>query len=499
MLPPDAQSLVEKFPVDLQAARKVFFLEPVITRYACCPKCFALYPPSTTLKTSNSTQPQERGDSDGNLNDPHWGQELPFHEHPVLESRDNCDYPRRCSYRETIGSRECGQRLVHATSKELDQDLDDSVGPENSKQKAKVLLPVKTYTHQSLKSWLARFLFRPGIESILEDVWDKVRQPHIDGTAMSDIWDSPEIRDFKGPDGKLFHDNPNNEGRYLFGLFVDWFNPMGNKQAGKSMSSGVVFMTCLNLPLNLRYKRENVYLMGVIPGPKSPSLDQINHFLSLLVDEMLEFWSPGVRFSRTALYPHGRLIRCAVIPLIADLGAVKKTAGQGSHSASYFCSFCDLKLQEIDNLDAKSWPCRDCEERKRLAFKWRNASSLAQRKALFKEHGIRFTELLRLPYWKLHFVVLEVMHNIFLGLFQRHCRYVFGMDIKEEKIAELQVIPEPAMIRGRELLQSGSSVDDLTRKLKKQVLVNLMIENQLIPGKMKKKEMSKMLVGQVRA
>ncbi|KAI6094027.1 hypothetical protein EDD17DRAFT_1754034 [Pisolithus thermaeus] len=43
-----------------------------------------------------------------------------------------------------------------------------------------------------------------------------------------------------------------------------------------------------------------MYLCGIIPGLKKPSLEQINNFLCPLVNELLEFWQPGVFFSSMA-------------------------------------------------------------------------------------------------------------------------------------------------------------------------------------------------------
>ncbi|KAI0364890.1 hypothetical protein BV20DRAFT_910907, partial [Pilatotrama ljubarskyi] len=83
------------------------------------------------------------------------------------------------------------------------------------------------------------------------------------------------------------------------------------------------------------------------------------------------------------------------------------------------------------NIDKDTWPCRDCATFRRLAEEWRSAHSTTRREALFKEHGVRYSVLLKLPYWKpTRYVVVETMHNLFLGLFQRHCRSIFGMDIK---------------------------------------------------------------------
>ena len=68
-------------------------------------------------------------------------------------------------------------------------------------------------------------------------------------------------------------------------LNVDWFQPYVHT----CCSVGVVFLTIMNLPRSLRYKRQNVLLVGVIPGPSEPTHD-INPYLQPLVNELLVFW-----------------------------------------------------------------------------------------------------------------------------------------------------------------------------------------------------------------
>ena len=45
----------------------------------------------------------------------------------------------------------------------------------------------------------------------------------------------------------------------------------------------------MNLPRNVRFKRENVLLIGILPDPHEPSRD-INAYLNPLVDELLMFF-----------------------------------------------------------------------------------------------------------------------------------------------------------------------------------------------------------------
>ncbi|KAI0323450.1 hypothetical protein GY45DRAFT_1212520, partial [Cubamyces sp. BRFM 1775] len=174
-----------------------------------------------------------------------------------------------------------------------------------------------------------------------------------------------------------------------------------------------------------------VYLAGLIPGPKSPSLDQVNRFLEPLVRDLGKFWAPGVYYSKTASHLQGRLTRCAVLPLVCDLGAGRKVSGQASHASTIFCSFCQLEKPAINDLDQGAWPRRDCETFRQLAGEWKAAATPKRREQLFKASGIRYSTLLDLPYWRpTRYVVIDTMHNLFLGLLQRHCRRIFGMDVK---------------------------------------------------------------------
>ncbi|TFK61738.1 hypothetical protein BDN72DRAFT_748493, partial [Pluteus cervinus] len=187
-------------------------------------------------------------------------------------------------------------------------------------------------------------------------------------------------------------------------------------------------LVCLNLPAHLRYKVENIYLVGVIPGPHEPSLHELNHFICPMVDNLLELWSPGVVLSCVSGYDYGCLVRCAIIALIADLLAVRKLAGlRGVTANTNFCSFCQLPKADIGNLDNSSWPRATTAERIAAAEAWLHAESEAERDNLFHENGIYWTELLRLPYWEpLRFTLLDAMHNLFLNALKTHCRTYWG-------------------------------------------------------------------------
>ncbi|KAH9931496.1 uncharacterized protein B0H18DRAFT_865765, partial [Fomitopsis serialis] len=164
-----------------------------------------------------------------------------------------------------------------------------------------------------------------------------------------------------------------------------------------------------------------------------PSLDQIDHFTKLIVDDMLKFWEPGIYFSQTALYPTGRFALGALLPMICDLSAARQMSGFASHSATYFCSVCHLKQDQIEQIDKHQWSYRSVEEHRRQAEVWRSLDSDAARKAHIKHGFARHTEFLRLPYWdSVRFTVVESMHAHYLNNLKHHIRDTWGMSAKHQ-------------------------------------------------------------------
>jgi hypothetical protein len=52
-----------------------------------------------------------------------------------------------------------------------------------------------------------------------------------------------------------------------------------------------------------------------------------------------------------------------------------------------------------------------------------------EQETLFKNHGIRWSALLDLPYWNpILFTAIEPMHVFDVGLFQTHLRQIWGID-----------------------------------------------------------------------
>lgn len=80
-----------------------------------------------------------------------------------------------------------------------------------------------------------------------------------------------------------------------------------------------------------RYRTANLLLAGIMPGPKEQDYDEIQHFMRILVNELLQLWQNGVRIP-TPSCPEGRLVRVALVGVCCDKPAAHKIGGFGSHS-----------------------------------------------------------------------------------------------------------------------------------------------------------------------
>lgn len=427
---PELDSVISAIPLDIRKVVDILKLHPHTQSFICCSECYRLYP-------------------------------------------DSQDSPDRCTYQPTPDSEMCNtllytRRVIRGMSRRY---------------------PTRTFLYNDMKAWLANMLSRPDIEAHA----DRNVFTQNTNSELGDIWDGKIFREFKGPDGKPFVQPDSQEGRYVFSLCMDGFNPFIMKEAGKKVSVCAIYMVLLNLPVDIRYRVENMFLVGIIPGPREPSLEQINHVLCPLVDDLLRFWEPGVFVKQTARYFEGRLCRAALIPVVCDLPAARQVSGFALHSSTHFCSFCKLPLHEIDNLEPNSWPIRTWKEHQQSASAWKNATSAAERLKLYRQNGVRWSELLRLPYWDpTTFVVLDCMHSLLLGDLQRHCREVWGMDSHLEddefhaKPDGKRSVTHDELRNGEHILKYGS--DKEVSALPYNVLYKLCSDTKTIRYSRKRKE-----------
>lgn len=108
---------------------------------------------------------------------------------------------------------------------------------------------------------------------------------------VTDIFQGKFVHTFKGPEAdKLYVDRPANKAQLLYALNVDYFSTTGQTIRGTSVSCGIISAACLNLPLDICYKPENMYVT-VIPGPYEPSKTKLNHYMWPIVNN---FVCPGI-------------------------------------------------------------------------------------------------------------------------------------------------------------------------------------------------------------
>ncbi|KAK0488163.1 hypothetical protein EDD18DRAFT_1008768, partial [Armillaria luteobubalina] len=169
-----------------------------------------------------------------------------------------------------------------------------------------------------------------------------------------------------------------------------------------------------------------------------PPLSMLNNYMTPLVDAFLEFWEPGVRFSRTQLYPQGRLVRCALIVVICDLPAARKVGGFAPFNHRRFCSmcWCTLESHGYGNVMFHEWKRRTNDDCRAWANRFHDVNpgdyntDKEYQKALdsiYDRSGMWWSELLRLPYFDpSRHIVVDAMHNLFLGLIKEHFEGILG-------------------------------------------------------------------------
>lgn len=299
--------------------------------------------------------------------------------------------------------------------------------------------PISTYVVQGFREWISWFLSLENIEDEIENWQAKLSTE--DSQDISDYNQSPAAKHLQSG-LKQLKKNSTNSLNLAFSLFADWFNPLGNKIAGRQVSIGVLAMHCMNLPPESWHKMKHTYLAGMVPAPNQPDMTTISHVLSPLIHELLEL-DRGIKIP-TYRYPDGRRVFVRLQVLVGDMVGNHKVAGFTSHSGTFFCSWCMCDRKELYKM--KIGMLRTRRGVLDAAHSWKNGETLRERAAKVKRTGVRWSELNRLPYWDpVKNVGLGVMHNWYEGVLQNHFRFrwVFSIDSEQDeqelKDAELEL------------------------------------------------------------
>ncbi|MBW0473531.1 hypothetical protein O181_013246 [Austropuccinia psidii MF-1] len=382
--------LLKSVPSDVRSIIRRLAIDPELVQVVCCPHCFAMYPNNSTTPTHCINQTLQT---------------------PPFSAASESQIPQSLSSSEDL-SRICGTSLF---------------------QRCKIgQSPIKTYAYQSFYDWLGRLFSRPGIETALDSSATIASEPFNPDSEAHDIQHSIMWKQFLGPNQTQF---TKHSGNLTFGMFMDAINPYGNRQAGKNSSITFIVLVCLSLPLYLRYQPQNLFLVGIAPGPKEPSLEEVNWVLRPIVEQLKVLWDPGLHLSQMHMYPKGRMIFAAILPFFADLPALRRALGFAAPTANRMCSYCLLEKSQINNLDPQTWPLRNLSDHKHWATQSRDAVNNNLKLKILREHGVRYSVMLELPYWDIiKYHVVDAMHNLLLGMLKWHCQRFWCMsDVADEE------------------------------------------------------------------
>ena len=368
---PFVLKLQKFFPSSLHTLRSQFAGEIVFSKYPVCPKCNKIYDSYESCVVIIGGKRSSK-----------CCNHVEFPNHPYSAMRSGCKALLLKSVQFTSGR--------------------------------KILYPFKVYCYNGIKSTLQKLLTRPSFVSNCQ-VW-KAR-PMTD--LLSDVYDGKVWKEFLNVEGTPFL-----AAHFAFGLMmnIDWFEPFDHTIC----AIGVIYLTIMNLPRSIRYKLENIIIVGIIPGPNEPH--SINPYLRPMVTELLQFWT-GVKLPvYTSSGVGEEVVRCALLCVCCDLPAGRKTCGFLSYNARLGCSKClkefpgsiKEKNRDYAGFDRSLWPPRtnaQHRENVRKLSSCKTKTELAQAESTF---GCRYSCLLDLPYFDpVRFLTIDPMHNLFLGTGKR--------------------------------------------------------------------------------
>ena len=336
-----------------------------------------------------------------------------------LESIDRNDFKKMviCSkchstylYEDCLNSTKCSyvrfpQHSQKRMRKKCDYSLVKLIKTATGKQ---IERPLKIFCYKSVIVSIEKLAKQPGMIHTLNH-WNNRNIP--DG-ILADIYDGKVWKAHLNINGKDFLNS-----RYCIAMLIniDWFQPFKHVQ----YSVGAIYLAILNLPRQVLYRRENVILVGIMPGPHEPRLT-VSSYLEPLVLDLQKLWR-GVDMVTTE---GKQTVNALLICNASDVPACRKVGGFVGHGALKACSRCLKSFPtstfgekaDYSGFERLNWPQRLLQDHQQKGMAWKHAKSQADRVKIEREFGVRFTELLRLPYFNtIQFSIIDPMHNMLLG------------------------------------------------------------------------------------
>ena len=363
-----AAGIASQFPCSLYQLSKKASMKNEFKKFVVCSRCDSLYNPKDCVRSG----------AIGFLQEIKLCKKIQFPQHPLL------------SYRQQYG-----QQLLYSVTLSNDK---------------KTFHPFKTYCYNSVITALKELLVRPGFY----DLCSQWKTRHNESDLLTDIYDGKIWKDFQTFDGQPFL-----KGNLGLGLIlnIDWFQPYKLT----NYSVGVIFLAVMNLPCNIRYKRENFILVGIIPGPSEPQYE-LNSYLEPLVEELNKLWT-GINFTVNTNKENVTVtVKAALLCVACDLPAGRKVCGFLGHNATVGCSRClkefpgKVGSKNFSGFDRSKWKKQDIIKHRENIKKINRCNTKTEKNALESKHGCRYSCLINLKYFNpIRMLIVDPMHNLFLG------------------------------------------------------------------------------------
>ena len=214
-------------------------------------------------------------------------------------------------------------------------------------------IPTRTFTYLPLKPRLLRMFGTSNMAQVL--------QTHAvvqDDDCIYDIQQSPA---WKTTYSTVFKDSRG----ISLALCTDGVNPFAHNKVSYSMWP--IMLTLLNLPRNLRNRFSSILLVGIVPSNGGQEPRDLNPFLELLVEELLQI-------SSTKMYDayQGAPFECKVAVLLhildyPGIGKVMSVVGSGGLQGCVFCGIQgerDMHLNKTVYLQNRRYLPKDSKMRK---------------------------------------------------------------------------------------------------------------------------------------
>lgn len=197
----------------------------------------------------------------------------------------------------------------------------------------------------------------------------------------------------------------------------------------------------MNLPYALRFQLENICIIGTTPIPHTPDPYTISHIIQLIVNMIAPYSTfEGVQ-TPTYRHPQGVCVEAYIIPIIADLQAIRKFCGFLSHAAKMYCWFCLCIRDDIERLDWRAWDMRNGTTVRQEAAERKALESMTAREILSRSNGVRWVAMHEFGHWNpVSHTLLGFMHNWLEGILQHQLRTLWGIGRSKKAQESLETL-----------------------------------------------------------